>query len=89
MKKFLFSLLFVCGVMTTISLHAQKSTTYVILTTVSPSDPYYQAVQTLSTYRSAQVIHFSYDSITDLIPSVGESVTTLCCHSAKAYRFAY
>lgn len=68
MKKILCSLLLVCGVFASIFVHAQKSNTYVILTTVSPSDPYYQAVQALSTYRSAQVIHFTYDSITDLIP---------------------
>jgi hypothetical protein len=68
MKKILFSLLFVCGISATIQLQAQTSATYVILTTVNTSDPYYQAVQALSTYRSAQVIHFTYDSITDLIP---------------------
>ncbi len=46
--------------------HAQN--TYIVLTTVSSSDPYYQAAQTLATYRNAQIIHFNADSINALIP---------------------
>ncbi|MEI6124837.1 MAG: T9SS type A sorting domain-containing protein [Bacteroidota bacterium] len=48
--------------------YAQKSSPYVVLTTVNSSDPYYAAAQALSTYRSAPIVHFSPDSITDLIP---------------------
>jgi hypothetical protein len=70
MKKIIYSCLILSGLFVSAPCFSQKSTTYIILTTVTPSDPYYNAVQALSTYRSAQVIHFSVDSITDLIPTL-------------------
>ncbi len=70
MKKMIYAFLFVCALLGSVFSYGQKSSTYVILTTVTPSDPYYQAVQALSTYRGAQVIHFSPDSISDLIPTL-------------------
>jgi len=51
-----------------ISGRALAQTNYVVLTTVDNGDPYYQAAQTLATYRSAQIIHFSPDSINELLP---------------------
>ncbi len=68
MKKIFIAILFFIGIGCSVNSFAQKSTTYVVLTTVSPSDPYYAAAQALANYRSAQIIHFSYDSITELIP---------------------
>ncbi len=71
MKKLITLFMVMCGFLFATHIYAQKSsTTYVIVTTVSPGDPYYDAVQALSTYRSAQVVHFSADSINDLIPTL-------------------
>ena len=70
MKKIIYSCLILSGLLASAPCFSQRSTTYIILTTVTPSDPYYSAVQALSTYRSAQVIHFRADSITDLIPTL-------------------
>jgi hypothetical protein len=68
MKKMLYSFLIMCGILMSFYNYAQKSPTYIVLTTVGTSDPYYQAALQLSNHRNAQIIHFSPDSITDLIP---------------------
>ncbi|MBI5218472.1 MAG: T9SS type A sorting domain-containing protein [Bacteroidia bacterium] len=49
--------------------NAQTSGTYVILTSVSDTtDAYYQAVQALSDYRSAQVIQFDPANVNAILP---------------------
>ena len=70
MKKFFTLIVILSCVLCVSHSFAQKSTNYVVLTTVSASDPYYQAAQTLATYRGAPIVHFSADSIADLIPTL-------------------
>lgn len=70
MKKLVFFLFVFCFILCPNSLYSQQSDIYVVLTTIDDTDPYYPAVQTLSTYRSAQVIHFSPNSINDLLPTL-------------------
>jgi len=68
-KRLIFTMIVFCSLL---GKHAfsQTGTPYVILTTIDDGDSYYPAVQLLESYRTAQVIHFSPDSINELLPVI-------------------
>lgn len=68
MKKFILPILILCSMFFSKPLYPQSGSSYIVLTTIGNADPYYPAVQLIESYRSAQVIHFSPDSIDELLP---------------------
>lgn len=68
MKKPVFIISVVVMILAAFAVQAQKSSTYIVLTTAHPGDPYYPAAQALATHRSAGILHFSADSIQELLP---------------------
>ncbi|MCX6230635.1 MAG: T9SS type A sorting domain-containing protein [Bacteroidetes bacterium] len=47
-----------------------QNNTYIVLSTVGSTDPFYQAAQTLATYRNAQIIVFNPDSVNNILPAL-------------------
>jgi hypothetical protein len=54
--------------MLSLQMHGQPTATYIVLSSVDSSDPYYEAVQILSEYRDAQVIGFDPENVDALLP---------------------
>ncbi|HRY31943.1 MAG TPA: T9SS type A sorting domain-containing protein [Bacteroidales bacterium] len=45
-----------------------QDSTYLVLTSVNESDPYYAAALQVAAYRNAQIVHFHPDSLDELLP---------------------
>ena len=69
MRNNIFSWLLLLLLLYVYPVSSQNSGPYIILTTINDTtDAYYQAVQTLSDYRNAQVITFDAGNVDALLP---------------------